>query len=299
MQYAPASLTDVCNIALEEIGVQPIVDMDDLNSTSAGYCRVAFWQAMREVARAHDWNCLKKRAQLPLLGPSVTGVTPPVVPAYWLPNTLYTATGVGTYITYGTATYLCLITHTSSTNFINDLTAGKWAQSFMPSTSTNSFCGGSAGNAGTNYEWSYAYGLPDDYILLIELNGNDCSLHRGVGSLYELYVTQTSNADNSISNQMSLYCNASTAVIKYVAMVQDPTIWDSLFVGCVSTMLAAKISTQILGDGGKMAMALLQKYRAITLPNARLQDGGERKERRYDPTKESKFIRSRYFGGNP
>lgn len=293
MNYAPASITDICNLSLEEIGVQSISDIDDVGSTAAGYCRQAFWQAVREVARSHDWNCLTKRAVLPLLGSAVTGVVPPVTPPYWTPSTLYTATGAGTYVTYGTASYLCMITHTSSTNFINDLTAGDWAQTFMRSSVTSV-----QGNAGSNYEWNYAYGLPNDYILLTELNGVDVRWRRGVGSLYELYVTQVTNADQSISSVMSLYCNDATAVVKYVAMVEDPTIWDSLFVGCVAILLASKISTQLTSDGGKQSAALLTKYRISALPSARVQDGGESKERRYDPTKESKFLLSRYFGTN-
>jgi len=298
MQYSPQSLTDVCNIALLEIGSQPISDMDDTTSTNAGYCRQAFWQAFREVARMHDWNCLTKRVPLALLGSTVTGVTTPTAPPYWQPNTLYTATAAGTYVTYGTATYLCMVTATSSSNFINDLTAGLWAQNFMPNTFTMAFSNWSntPGNAGTNYEWNYAYGLPSDFLLLLELNGNSCANHRGVGDLYELYITQVTNTDETISSIQSLYCNAATAVIKYIALIQDPSIWDPLFSACIGTLLASKIATQIRGDGGATEAALLQKFRTVTLPIARVQDGGEQKERRYDPTKESKFLRARYGG---
>lgn len=293
--YAPLGITDIANLALLEIGNQPITDIDDLNGEAPAACRAAFWQAVREVGRSHNWNCLKKRANLTLLslqGSSSFGTSlgwpgcyPATPPPYWLANTAYTG---GTLVTYGEAIYYCLQAYTSTGNFINDATGGYWAQIYT------SFYQNARGNAGDLYEWKFGYALPDDFLLATELNGNDCRHGRGIGSLYELYVNQFKNADQTLSSAQALFCDEPWADLKYTAFIPDPTVWDALFVGCVAVLLASKIATQIRGDDGKMAAALRLRYGGDVLPNAQMKDAGERKDRRYDPTAESNFLRSRW-----
>ncbi len=102
----------------------------------------------------------------------------------------------------------------------------------------------------------------------------------------------------SSSNVQALFCNAPFANVKYTALIQDTTLFDGLFVNCVATLLGAAISTTLRGDDGKMRMQLEQEYTSTVLPSAMLKDSGERKDRRYDPTKQSNFIRSRYGSTN-
>lgn len=297
MQYAPLGITDVANLALQKMGSQPIDDIEDLNGEAPAACRVAFWQTVREVGRAHNWNCLKKRLRLTQLtfpdsgygsfGTAIgwPGCRPSSPPPYWLANTVYTG---GTLVTYGEAIYYCLQGYTSGTNFIVDMTAGFWAQIY------SSFFAQSFGPAAGLYEWQFGYALPADYLLVNELNGTDCRMGKGVGSLYEVFVNQVKNLDNTFSTAMALFCNTPWADVKYTALIQDPTVWDPLFIGCVTTLLASKIATQIRGDDGKMAAELKSEYESSVLPWAMLKDAGEGKDRRYDPTKESNFLKSRW-----
>jgi hypothetical protein len=296
MQFAPLSPTDICNKALGKMGQQAIGDIDDQNSSAAQQCAANFWQVIREVGRAHNWNCLQRRVPLPQLslpggysGDCTAigwrGGAPATLPPYWLANTAYLG---GNLVTYGEAIYYCLQANTSSAWFVNDMTSGLWAQIY------STFLGPYSPGRANGYEWNYGYVLPPDYLLITELNGNDCRRGRGEGSLYELFVYQTANPDGSASNVQALFCNDPFADVKYTALIQDTTIFDALFVNCVATLLAAAVSTTLRGDDGKMRMALEQEYASNILPNAMLKDSGERKERRYDPTKESNFLRSRY-----
>lgn len=302
MQYAPLGITDIANLALLEIGQQQIDDIDDTNGEAPVACRAAFWQSVRQVGRAHNWNCLKKRTKLVQLvfpqnsscsfgqGTSIgwPGCYPSSMPPYWLPNTVYAG---GTLATYGQAIYYSLAPfgpQLSSNNFINDLTDGLWAQLYS-AIRPNGF-----GPASGLYEWGFGYALPSDYLLINELNGVDCRFGNGIGDLFEIFINQTTNTDGTISSVCALFCDKPWADVKYTALIQDPTMWDPLFIDCVVVLLASKIATQIRGDDGKMASALTAKYREITLPTARLKDAGESKLPRYDPTKESNFIRSRW-----
>ena len=298
--YAPLSATDIANKALGKIGQQAIMGIDDANSTAAQQCSANFWQIVREVGRAHNWNCLQRRnplTQLSLPGGysgdctalGWRGCAPTTLPPYWLANTAYLG---GNLVTYGEAIYYCLQANTSSAWFINDITGGLWAQIY--STFLGPFGPGSA----NGYEWDFGYVLPSDYLLITELNGNDCRRGRGEGSLYELFVYQTANPDGSSSNVQALFCNTPFANVKYTALIQDTTIFDAHFVNCVATLLGAAISTTLRGDDGKMRMQLEQAYTSSILPSAILKDSGERLLRRYDPTKESQFLRSRYGSTN-
>ena len=291
MNYTPLDQTAICNLALQKVECLPIDSIDNQNDQKARLCKVAFWQAVREVGRLHDWNCLKKRAELALLTGQVVGTITttqtggaPAVINNWLPNTAYTTND---WVVFNGAAYTCAVSHTSSTGFVNDVYAGDWIQQFGYPQPV-------VGNAGDMYEWKYAYGMPGDYLLLVELNGNDCLWGRGVGSLYEIYASQMQA--NLSSHVLSLYCNEPTAVVKYVALIEDTTIYDPLFVGAVATFLASKVVTPIKKDGSAMEAKLLEEFYQVTLPQAMLRDGGERKERRYDPTKSSNFLRARQRG---
>ena len=56
--------TKVCNLSLGRVGAQSIMSIDDEDSKSARVCLNAFEATVREVARAGEWNCLKKRCTL-------------------------------------------------------------------------------------------------------------------------------------------------------------------------------------------------------------------------------------------
>lgn len=298
--YSPPGLTDVANLALMEVGCQPIDDIDDLNGESPAAIRAAFWPSFREIGRSHPWNFLRLRRNLTQLvfpgGSSAydcatsfgwPGCQPSTLPPYWLANTAYTG---GTLVTYGEAIYYCLQAYTSSDNFINDMSAGLWAQIY------STFLGGNWGADNGLYAWKYGYALPDDFLLMNELNGVSCVYGRGrdVGDLYEIYTNQTTNGDETISSNRALFCDECYADIKYTGIVQDPTLWDPMFINALAVLIASKISTQIRGDDGKMALQLRGKYLGDALPRAKMTDAGEGKPMRYDPTRESNFLASRW-----
>jgi|SRR5215217_3713125 len=56
--------TNICNQALGRIGSPHIMDIEDANSKSARVCKETFEIAVREVARAGEFNCMKKRIEL-------------------------------------------------------------------------------------------------------------------------------------------------------------------------------------------------------------------------------------------
>lgn len=58
------TITNICNQALGRIGSPHVMDINDANSKSARVCKETFEISVREVARAGEWNCLKKRVAL-------------------------------------------------------------------------------------------------------------------------------------------------------------------------------------------------------------------------------------------
>lgn len=58
------SKTQLSNLALSRIGETTIVDINDTTNDAARQCKLHLEPVIREVGRAHKWNCLKARAQL-------------------------------------------------------------------------------------------------------------------------------------------------------------------------------------------------------------------------------------------
>lgn len=56
--------TGLANNALSGVGAKVIQDIDDENDPKARIVKVVYEQSYREVARRHDWNCLRKREVL-------------------------------------------------------------------------------------------------------------------------------------------------------------------------------------------------------------------------------------------
>lgn len=198
------SITDICNQALARVGAQRIMDIDDADSKSARVCKNAFEATVREVSRAGDWNCLRKRGTL-----------------------------------------------------------GRLAQA-------------------PAFEWAYQYQLPADFINLSELNGVE-------------YHGQPQD-DWEIEGKV-LLTDAERADVKYIAYVEDTTIWDALFTNAVVVLLAAKIAVPIRQDEG-LAGNLLTEYQRIALPQARAKDGNQKRRKRFDPCAESRVLASRYNSTN-
>jgi hypothetical protein len=274
------SQTDICNLALMRLGQNKIQDIDDPRNPNAIACRVGWNQALGEVSRAAPWNCLKRRVALAQLAPepdspaSNPSLFPPGT-TDWTPGVSYS---VNDYVTFGVPAYLyqCLIANTASDSFTQDLTKGYWFQTTIYSPN---YLGPQAGNESPLYGWRYAYELPADFMLLVELNGNTCWKDEGQGSLYEIY-------------QKRLYCNESTADIKYTAFETDTTNFDPLFIGCVVLNLARIVATDLRKDDSTLSMRLAAELKKA-IQEARRVNGNERNAPRYNIASQSRFIASR------
>jgi hypothetical protein len=56
--------TEIVNLALNHIGEPPIMDITEVSNSTARTANVIYDSTFREVARDHEWNCLKTRIQL-------------------------------------------------------------------------------------------------------------------------------------------------------------------------------------------------------------------------------------------
>jgi hypothetical protein len=132
------------------------------------------------------------------------------------------------------------------------------------------------------FEWAFQYQLPADFISLVELNGVD-------------YHGQPSD-EWDIEGRV-LLTDAETAQARYIAYVEDTTVWDPLFTDAVVVLLASKIAVPIRQDEG-MAAQLKEEFLRSALPKARTKNGNNRRRMRFDPCAESRFLRARYNSTN-
>lgn len=278
------SQTNICNLALMRLGQRKIQNITDQSDPNAIACNVGWQQALSEVSRETPWNCLNTRKYLVALAPPSGTQNPnpiPPPPAPWAPNTNY---AVNDLTTYAGQLYQCLIANTSSSSFTIDLTKGYWFQTtiFYP----NYLGPYPGGNAGTLYEWAYAYALPTDFILMIELNGVNCwnSWGNTTGSLFEIY-------------QGNIYCNTPNADIKYNRYETDTTKFDSLFTGALVLNLAATIATTCRKDDASLSLTLQNEYKKY-VTRARTKNAGESNPKRYSIVSQSRFVGSRYNSTN-
>jgi hypothetical protein len=77
-----SSVVEICNRALDAIGVQPITAFGE-ETKAGGLCRRYYPQIRDDVIRSHPWNCATARASLPAL---VDGPTWGYAFAYQLPS---------------------------------------------------------------------------------------------------------------------------------------------------------------------------------------------------------------------
>jgi len=283
------SQTDICNLALMQLGQRKIQSINNQTDANAIACNVAWNEAFGSVAREAPWNCLKTAASLPpVLIPNNVNLQDTGVPStatIWTPGTAY---AVNVYVTYASYLYQCLIANVASNNFAADLTKGYWFQTnyFSPNYL------GAPWSGGMGTEWSNAFQLPADFITLIELNNNN--LWGGGATAWGTAGSQ--GASHEIF-QDKLLTNQQYAIIKYVQYQPDTTKYDSLFTDALVLKLAAMIATDLRKDDATLSLRLKQEYKQV-LSEARTKNAGEDKLRRYNIVSESRFIRSRWRSTN-
>jgi len=117
------------------------------------------------------------------------------------------------------------------------------------------------------FGWTYAYGLPGDYLRLREFNGTSIIYYSDPNNLIryeEAYKIEGSR----------LLTNSGRALIVYTKDVTNPAEWDALFYEYISTMLASKLAMAIGKDGSKSAF-LAQQALQVKLPFSMAVDGQE------------------------
>jgi hypothetical protein len=277
---SPISQTDICNLALMKLGMNPIQSITDLNSASAIALNTAWQLSVRQVMREHAWNCLKTRATLTEVAiPSSGTSTTPTVTS-WQPNTFFAST---TILTYGQGYYQYYIDSTSGSDLLTDLNTGRAYQTDI--SDTYAFDEEDDNGLVPLYEWSHSYQLPSDFILLVELNGTSALSKLQLGSEYEI-------------NGSLIYTDDDYADIKYVQYTDDVTRFDALFIDSLATLLASNVATSLKKDNGQTALALRNMFDNVVLPRAKVKDYGEMKARRYNPIGDSNFLAARYRSTN-
>lgn len=140
------------------------------------------------------------------------------------------------------------------------------------------------------FEWDYAFELPDDLVTLISINE---TMVGRPGDWWEIesgfLLTDGVASDD-------------TAFVEYIARPTETTTdallqrMDPLARNALVTLLASKVATQVCRDGGDKAAAMLQRYTIVDLPRARLRGAGESKAPWGAVTTDSAFDQSRFAG---
>ena len=127
------------------------------------------------------------------------------------------------------------------------------------------------------FEWSFAYQLPDDCLRIVQVNGYEPTERPGEWSV----------------EARSLLTNAETAEVRYIARVKDATFYHPLFVEALAVKLASVLAAPLTGSRD-LPGAFLQEYAALTGPQARLADCFERNMRRKVPWSQSDLVAARH-----
>jgi hypothetical protein len=130
------------------------------------------------------------------------------------------------------------------------------------------------------FGWAYQYGLPIDFLRLLQLNA---------------YSSSEAPKFCEIEGNR-LLTDEGEAQVRYVARVTDPNLFDSLFVEALATKLASKLAQPLTGSRTD-ANALLTAYERVVAPLARGVDAREGRARRRLPFIESMLVQSRRSGG--
>lgn len=265
---------DIINQALSLLGVEPVVDLLDLDSPAAVQANLHWGPALDVLGRSAKWSCLMKPQKLePVAQDPLDPTVAAPVSIPWVPGHLFLA---GDYCTFGNPAYYyqALIQALSSASFTNDLTAGLWMQ-------TDIFNPDPFSQSGQNFAsgWAYKYNLPEDCLLVASYN-----------DLTEFdEVCQIMGA--------SLYSNDACAIIKFTWPDPDTTRYDAMFVECLQFKLAAKMATKLRQDDTNVAQQMEGQY-LRKLSAARAKNGNEVRGRRFNPVANSRWVGSRLWSTN-
>jgi len=130
------------------------------------------------------------------------------------------------------------------------------------------------------FGWNYRYELPVDWLRNIRLND------------YEVWDTWQ---DRFVIEGREILTNQDEAKIIYVGRVENPNLFDALFVEALSLKLASKIAVN-LSNSQSLKEILITEYNNLIAPMAKRIDSAESRGRR-NQFFESSLVDARQDGG--
>ena len=123
--------------------------------------------------------------------------------------------------------------------------------------------------------WLYVYALPSDALNLLSIIPSDTTDDYGVGrpangsstgitsSSVGIYTPQSYSQEIDPFGAQVIYSNQVNAVLRYTALITDPTQFPPLFVEALAWLLASKLAGPVLkGEAGsKMSMECIKQFR--------------------------------------
>lgn len=117
--------------------------------------------------------------------------------------------------------------------------------------------------------WSYAYLYPSDCLKVVKLYSESDTV-----SAQNYKKTAISGAEGA-DDYIVLACNTNGAIIDYIADIDKPALFDSMFIDALALRLAAELAKPLTGDNSKR-QAMLQEY-FLALDAAKVDDAKESK----------------------
>lgn len=257
--------TQIANLAVYHMGGRAITNIDTDDSQEAIVIRAWFDAARDEILRSHPWNFASRRARLGTTFTAVSGII----------------NSGGLFNVQTTAVHsLCtndrvLIQNAQGNTNVN----GYW---FVTVPNNRNFTlQDSTYSTGytTGAEWVKAPASEYDY--LIDLPA-DC-----LRVIYVDHVEQQFAVEGG-----KLLCNVDKPVVKYVSKITDTESWTQDFTNAFSFLLASYIAQAINGPAGKAA-DYRNMYEKILLPQAKIKDSKELREKVIDRDQYSEIVIAR------
>ena len=117
--------------------------------------------------------------------------------------------------------------------------------------------------------WSYVYLYPSDCLKVTSLYSEADTT--SAQNYKKMAISGALGADDYII----LACNVEGATIDYIADIDTPALFDSMFVDAFACRLAAELAKPLMGDNAKR-QAMLQEY-MLALDGAKIDDAKESK----------------------
>lgn len=252
MTVPATAALDIANMALAELGQEPVADLTTLTNKATRQCVGQYYFCRNEVLRAHPWNCATKRATLAASAKTISGATAanPVVitsTSHGLSNGDYVniASVVGMIQLNGNRYKIAnKTTHTFELQSTGGTNVDGSAYTAYVSGGTATVC--------PAWGYTYAYAVPSDFIRLAYSEDQDQPF-KVMGAL--------------------ILSNIADLNIEYIYQLEDVSKMDQLLVSAIAARLAAQIALPLTGSQEhKKTMEALYEKR---LAEARFADSRE------------------------